>query len=110
MSATFNRLLKVTAYTKRAPAIASGKRGAAVPYLVSVLVTPLDPVDETIQRRYSTNAAIDLRQCFTRPGVDIQAGDLLVVGSVEYAIRSVGSWVWMDESYLHLIVEEQRTP
>ena len=107
---TLPRLFTVMASTKRAPAITGGKRGAAVTNLANIKCSPLYPVDENVRRRYSTETAIELRQSFCALGLDIREGDLLVIGSKEYPVRSVGDWPGAGPNYLHLIVEEQKTP
>ena len=102
-------MANVIASTKRAPAISGGKRGKAITNIPSLLCTPLDPVDENAQRRYSTNAAFEIKQTFCELGLDIREGDLLVVGSKEYPVRAVGNWNWRGTDYLQLFIEEQKT-
>ena len=110
-SAAYLRMLSLSASTKRAPAISGGKRGAAVAFISSLKISPLDPVDENVQRRYSTGTGIEVYQTFCGDGLDIKEGDILVYAAKEYAVRSVGNWMWVNaESYLRLIIEEQKTP
>ena len=107
---SFSRMASVSASTKRPPAISSGKRGAASTKISSLKCTPLDPVDAETARRVNVGTGYEVLQCFTEAGQDIKEGDLLVVGSKEYPIRAVADWVWRGSTYLHLFLEEQKTP
>lgn len=100
------RFLTVTASTKRAPALSSGKRGAPVAYVTSLLCTPLDPVDPELRQRLALNTPHELLQTFVREEYDIVEGDVLVVGSDEYPIRSCAEWDWHGVEYRRLILED----
>lgn len=104
------RFLTVTASTKRAPVIAGGKRGAAATNVASLLCTPLDPVDSALsselRQRLALNTPHLLLQTFVAANLDIERGDILVVGSEEYPIRSCAEWAWRGSVYRHLVVED----
>lgn len=102
---SMTRFLTVTASTKRAPAIAGGKRGVAVTQVASLKCTPLDPVDPELRQRLALSTPHELLQVFTS-ATDIREGDVLVVGSEEYPIRSCAEWVWRGTVYRHLVVED----
>lgn len=101
----------VAASTKRPPAKSSGKRGDPPTNLSALSCTPLDPVDAELRARIGLRGAMELLQTFVEGGLDIQEGDILVVGSTEYPIRSVGEWNWPADGtdYLHLVVEDLKT-
>jgi len=107
-SGSFARLASVTASTKRPPTISSGKRGAPATNVASLKCTPLDPVDAELRQRLALDTPHELLQTFVDNGVDIVEGDLLVVGSTEYPIRSVGDWYWspLSADYVRLILED----
>ena len=108
---TFGLLATVTASTKRAPAISSGKRGAAETNLSSLKCMPLDPIDPEIRRTLTLNTPHELLQTAVEGGLDIKEGDILVVGSSEYPIRAVGDWAWpMDATATrYLVLEDLKT-
>lgn len=61
------RMLRVTASTKRQPAITGGKRGEAVTKLTGIKCTPLDSVnhvDPNIQNRLELNTPTEILQTF----------------------------------------------
>lgn len=62
------RLLRVTASTKRAPAMSGGKRGAPVTHLVGIRSTPLDPLDPETQRRLALETPHELLQTYVDGG------------------------------------------
>lgn len=103
---TLRRMLTVTASTKRAPAIASGKRGAAATNVASLLCMPLDPVDPELRQRLALNTPHELLQTMTLE-TDIREGDILVVAGKEYPVRSCAEWIWRGgTSFRHLVVED----
>jgi hypothetical protein len=104
---SFSRMCTVTASRKRLPAISGGKRGAAVdsPVLGTFKCTPLDPVSAEIQQRVATGGGMELVQTFTET-TDIREGDILVVASVDYPIRSCAEWTWRGSTVTrHLVLE-----
>lgn len=104
--AGFLRAATITGSTKRAPATSSGKRAAPAPHLASIRLTPLDPVDAETRQRLALNTPHELLQAFADGGLDIVEGDLLVVGGVEYPVRSAGQWAWRGSEFVHLVLEE----
>jgi hypothetical protein len=112
MSASFNRLAIVIASTKRPPVIGSdGKRGLPAARLGLVKCWPLDPAEQQRVRDLAArlgmalDAPLDILQTMTDDNQDIKEGDILVVNSVEYPIRSVDDWYWRGSKYLTLLVE-----
>jgi|WetSurMetagenome_2_1015567.scaffolds.fasta_scaffold174360_2 hypothetical protein len=107
---TMTRFLTVTASTKRAPLLTAGKRGAAVTQVVTLKCAPLDPVDSALssdlRQRLALNTPHELLQTFVEADLDIERGDVLVVGSDEYPIRSCAKWAWRGTVYRHLVVED----
>ena len=99
------RFLTVTASTKRAPALSSGKRGAPTTNVANLLCTPLDPVDAELRKRLALETPHELLQTFTNE-TDIEEGDILTVSSVDYPIRSCGEWVWRSTTFRHLVLED----
>lgn len=63
-----SRLTTETASTKRAPAIASGKRGTPSTNLTGLSCTPLDPVDAEIRQRFGLETPHELLQTFVDGG------------------------------------------
>ena len=109
VSIAFRRMAMVTASTKRRPAVSGGLVGSAATEISSLKCTPLDPVDPELRQRIPNVAASqELLQTFVQGGLDIQEGDLLVVGSTEYPIRACGDWYWPHDAadYVALVVED----
>lgn len=101
----------VTASTKRNADLGSGRVGAAVTYLASLLITPLWPVDQQTVRAFDLNSPRENKQCYHVPLAgedlpDVVEGDILVVGSVEYPVQHVSEWTDGDVASLYLIVQE----
>lgn len=102
---SFGDLATVTASTKRAT-MSSGIRGEASTNLSTLKCTPLDPVDAELRHSLEIDTAHELLQTFVDGDLDIEEGDVLVVGSVEYPIRSCAEWKWDGSQYLHLVLED----
>lgn len=105
MSTAFAHHATLSASTKRAT-VSSGKRASPTTNLTGIACTPLDVVEDEVARRAGLETPHTLLQTFIDAGLDVRAGDLLVVGSQEYPIRAAAAWEWRGASYLHLIVEE----
>ncbi len=108
---TFARLASVTASTKRPPAPSGGIVGDAVENIASLKCTPLDPVDAELRDMIPGLAGKgELLQTFVENGLDIEEGDILVVGSAEYNIRAAGGWYWSPDAadFDQLILEEHK--
>jgi len=105
-SASFAKLITVTASTKRSPNVSGGKRGAPATWLTLVMCTPLDPVDAELRQRMALETPHELKHTFTDADLDITEGDFLVVNGVEYPIKAVEDWEWRGSKYLHLVIEE----
>jgi hypothetical protein len=108
MASSFSRLATVTASTKRNPAtnLATGLRSTPATEIASLSCTPLDPVDPEVRRRLQLETPHELLETFVDGSLDIKEGDILVVGSTEYPIKSVAEWTWQDSKFLHLVIEE----
>ena len=111
-SASFTLRATTTASTKRSPTAAGGKTGAAVEEIASLKCYPLVQVrDPELIAQYATKAASLVYETFVQDGVDIVAGDILVIGSTEYPVRGVNAYPWPagGGDRLHIIVEEVKT-
>ena len=107
MSDAFSQFATTTASTKRSPAAVDGKIGSPETYLAGLSITPLMPLDQETALSLALNSPREAKQTFVDTILDIEEGDVLVVGSTEYAVRSVAEWNGgTDQSYVHLIVEE----
>lgn len=104
-SSSFNRLATLTASTKRPPATSGGKVAVPATNLSSLSCTPLDPVDTELRERFGLDTSITVKQSFADGGLDIKAGDILVVNSIEYPIKALGEWEWRGSTYYHMILE-----
>jgi hypothetical protein len=64
-SIAFKRMARVTASTKRSPALSgTGTRGAPVAHLSAVKCTPLDPVDPELRSRLKLNTPHELLETY----------------------------------------------
>lgn len=112
MSAWY-RLATVTASTKRA-AMVNGKVGAPSPYLSNLRCTPFYAVDTAragaLVQRFRLNGGVTLLETFVVGLNDIDNGDMLTVGGVDYVVREVASWNSdaLSEPYQRLTVENLR--
>ena len=106
-SVGFTRMMTVSASTKREPAEeGNGIIGDPVESVASMFCTPLDPVDPELRRRLALDTPHELLQTFTEE-TDIVEGDILVVSSVEYPVKSVANWTeFRGDTFLHLIIED----
>lgn len=104
--AGFGRGATITASTKRSPAASGGKRGVPTTFIATLQCAPLDPVDPETRQRLAINTPHELLQTFVDAGLDILEGDILVVDSVDYPIRSAAQWSWRGSEFVHLIIEE----
>lgn len=106
--ASFSYLATETAHTLRPPAFSDGNRGEQDGQLPTFSCFPLDPVDPELRVQYETGQVRRVFQTFVQGGLDIQAGDRLVVGGKEYPIRAVEPWKWEPdgEDFLRLVVVE----
>lgn len=108
-SSSFARMAVVTASTKRPPTLSGGKRGKPTTQEASFACTPLDPIDPEVRQRLMLESPNVILETFVENAdgsLDIQAGDILVVGSTEYPIKSCEDWTWRGTTYRHLYVEK----
>lgn len=112
MSAWY-RLATVTASTKRA-AMVNSKVGVPSAYLSGLRCTPFYAVDTgragALVQRYRINGGVTLLETFVVGRNDIDNGDILVVGGVEYVVREVATWDSdsLSEPYQRITVENLR--
>lgn len=105
---TLLRIASVTAATKRA-VLTGQKRAAATTFLTSLKITPLDPVDPEVRVTLNLNTPHELLQTTINGSPDILEGDILVVGSKEYPIRSVAEHPAVSSgvgAFVELIIED----
>jgi len=105
-SPSFLRMATVTASINRNPAPVSGVRGAPIEIIASIKCTPLDPVEGELRMRLSLDTPHELLQTFFESTQDIREGDVVVVGTKSYPIRSVESWSYLELTTYHCILEE----
>lgn len=107
-SLTMRRIASVSASTKRA-VVSGQKRAAATTHLTGLSITPLQPVDPELRATLDLNTPHELLKTTINDAPDIVPGDVLVVGSAEYPIRSVAEWPGVSSgagAHLELIVED----
>lgn len=108
MDASFSWMATETATTLRPPDFTAGNRGDQESKLSSFPCLPLDPVDPELRAQHQTGRVARVLQTYVQGGLDIEAGDRLVVDGKEYPIRSVAPWKWEPdgENFLHLVIVE----
>jgi len=101
-----------SSFTFMATVSASTKRGNMTSgftlNLSGLKCFPLAPVDAETRKRMDLNTPHMVFETFLQDGPDIKKGDLLVIGSVEYAIKSAAPWPFFGEPRLHLVIEDLR--
>jgi hypothetical protein len=109
-SLSFAAMATVTASTKRSPAVSGGLRGTPATNVTSLACTPLDPVQPEIAFRQGLENPFELLETYVDGDLDIKEGDILVVGSSEYAIKAVSDWGWKrgESKYMRLLLEENK--
>ena len=111
-SASFALRASTTASTKRSPTLADGKVGAMAEEVASLKCYPLVQLsDPALVERFATKAASLVYETFVQDGVDILAGDVLIVDSTDYLVVGVNAYPWPGPggNRLHVIVEEVQT-
>ena len=107
-SASFARLAKVTASTKR-NALAGGVRSGYTTNLASLKITPLAPLETTraaeLHKRLNIGAMFRLMECYAQGNPDVKDNDRLVIGAKEYAIRVVLPWSFNGDTRVNIIIE-----
>ena len=101
----------VEASTKRNQDLGSGRTGAPVANLASLLVTPLWPVSRETINVLALNSPREFKECFHVPAAeaslpDVVEGDVLTHGGVDYHIDHVAEWTDGDVPCLHIVVQE----
>jgi hypothetical protein len=107
-SATLRRIASLSVSTKRA-VVTGQKRAAATTYLTGLKATPLDPVDPEVRATLDLQTPHEVLQTTINGAPDIREGDILVVGSIEYPIRSVAEHTAVSSgagAFVELIVED----
>ncbi len=104
MSRAFARMATQIASTKRNSGYADGKMGAPVVNIASLLVLPMMPPSPEVLERYALQAAREQFVTYTEGAPDVRAGDVLVIGAVEYYIKGAGAWP-TDYDYFEILCE-----
>jgi hypothetical protein len=107
-TATMLRIASTLVSTKRA-VVTDLKRAAATTYLTGIYATPLTPVDPELRATLELNTPHELLRTSINGAPDIREGDLLVVGSNQYPIRSAAQYPAVSSTlgtYMELIVED----
>jgi len=67
--------------------------------------------DPALVERFATKAASLVYETFVQDGVDVLAGDVLVIDSTDYLVVGVNAYPWPGPggNRLHVIVEEVQT-
>ena len=104
-------MASTTASTKRrAAADVNDLFSAPAANIASLACLPIDALDPEIAIHANlTGAPFTAFQTFVQSGLDIVAGDVLVVGSQEYDIRSIEPYEWTPDSaavYMRLVLEK----
>ena len=105
-SLSFLDMATVTASIKRSPAPVSGNRGAPAEVIASIVCTPLDPIDGELRIRLALDTPYELLQTFFETTETIIEGDILVVDTNEYPIRSVEDWPRGSVVTYHCVLED----
>jgi len=111
-SAGFTLRATTTASTKRSPTLAGGKVGVATENVASLkCYPPVQIGDPALVERYATKAASLIYETFVQDGVDILAGDVLVIDSTDYLVVGVNAYPWPagGGDRLHVIIEGVQT-
>ena len=103
-----------SSFTYMATVTASTKRGNMTTgfqaNLSGLKCFPLAPVDPETRKRLELNTPHIVYETFFQGDLDIKKGDLLVINSVEFPVRSVAVWPWqMTDTRLHVVVEDLRS-
>lgn len=97
-----NRLRRMdTTATVQQPAYAGGQAGAAQPIRC---MTPVR-VSETSAEKYKLATAFNMWETYTEANDDIEAGQVLTVAGVTYAIKVTGAYDYGRFPMLQLILE-----
>ena len=107
---TFTLMASTTASTKRR-AVADDDDWFQAPAanIGSLKCTPIDAMSPELTISAGLGAPFTIYQTFVQSGLDIIAGDVLVVGSQEYDIRATEPYQWTPDSsavYMRLVLEK----
>lgn len=102
---SFSARATVTASTKRNPLV-TGKEGTPTTQEASLKCWPLAPVDGETRTRQNLNTRFEWWQTFVEGDYDIENGDLLVIGAIEYPIGRCEAWPWLSTTRYHIFVSE----
>lgn len=101
----------VEASTKRGEDLGSGRTGAPLAQLGSMLATPLWPVSRETINVAALNSPREFKECYHVPAAgaalpDVMEGDVLVHGGAEYRIAYVGEWTDGDVPCLTIVCQQ----
>ena len=85
-----------------------GKISSTTTIESSLLIVPLMPLDPETQRTQMIENPLGIWITFVEGSYDILNGDILVIGSDEYNIRSVATWEIDEETTYQLILEKPK--
>lgn len=105
MSASFFSMSTTTASTKRNPVASGIIIAAPATYLTGLKILPLMPVSDEIIQRYLLQSPKELLVTYVEGVVDIEEGDVFVVGTSEYVVRAASPWPAYN--FTEAIVEEK---
>ena len=86
----------------------TGKKFTDVENLTSVKCSYPYPISGELKLRMGLDTPHEILEIFTM-AVDIEAGDILVYGGIEYPIKAVEKWPRGNGRFLRLMLEELRT-
>ena len=101
---SFTFLADTKANTKRATLSA----GFAA-YLYDLPCLPLAPVDSATQQRLDLKTPHVIYETYFQGEPDVKKGDVLVIDDVEFPVKQVVRWPWLNDVRLHVIVEDLRS-
>jgi len=107
MTRSFESIATISASTKRAT-MSGGKISSTSTIESSLLIVPLMPLDPETQRAQMIENPIGIWITFFEGSYDVKNGDILVIGSDEYNVRSVAPWEFDEETTYQLIIEKSR--
>lgn len=103
----------ITASTKRNPAPVAGITTAPIANIVSMLVTPLWPLQPETIAQLDINSPREYKECFHVPTSgdtlpDVKEGDILTVAAIDYPVLYAGEWIDITDGIptLHMVVQQ----
>ena len=82
----------------------SVKVGVPTSHLSDVPILPLMPVTPEILEVYKIKSPREKYVTYVEDTIDIQEGDVLVTGAIEYSVKAVGPW-YSPSAFLEVVIE-----